>query len=951
MESINHQQVGHISAASSHPNMAACLAPIMDYRLSGRAGGKTEGISAPEGGGGSSKFSSKCHITIIGLMEHKDTISAHFQTCRVPYYDVIKSKPFLGYNTESYSSDLSISKATQNARGQYTTHTLSEEEIIHSMDSIWGEQESAVNEMKLQVPDLSVLTQCLLPTLYQHQQIGIAWMLDRENIKSNELPPFYSSIQGSSSYHHSLTKHNYTDRPKNIRGGILADTMGLGKSLCVIGLILTNPPPGKVYTAPVCVLVASESSTDQEVAMDTDALITSRAKRPHTVVIDDDETDDGLGAEVSVVKPAATVAEMKFQLKSLGLKSSGSKQELSDRLSQYKTEGALGPQKKSSSFSNTSTLQTIRPYTTLIVCPLSVLSAWQDQLNTHLREGVLTVVTYYGSDRRSLYDEQTLSQADVVLTTYDVLTSEINSDAEFHASDLTMIGKAQSFSSSSSSSQPAAKKQRSKANSYDSPLQNIQWWRIVLDEAHTVRNMNTKKARAVMALQSNCRWIVSGTLIVNTAADLESLISFLELEPFFKDSSLFKRYFVRPIKAGNVEALAKVRTLMKTISLRREKNNVGDLYLPPKIEQNVLVTLSKSERAAYDAIANAVSDYQQYLTDSSSSSTSATDAAMQNVQSLLALITRLRQACLDLSLVPVHALVKLLATTGVDARSKSADGSVLERLSEKEKSDLADKLKELFSAAGALTVTATDDTRAEDNNNEECAVCLDPLVPETSIIFRICKHALCQVCVDGVFKNGFIDRSGQKCVKCPLCRQIVVRSDCVNIGELKKMIEPDTIKDEKMETEEADIKANPQVLDTKEKVHSSKTMAVLQALGKAYAAGEQTVIFSSFVSYLDILENAISESGYRLCRIDGSTSQQKRARQIQQFSSDKNIAVILCSVKACGVGITLTSANNIFLTDLWWAPSVDLQAIDRVHRIGQTKPVNVLRYVNTSVII
>lgn len=107
---------------------------------------------------------------------------------------------------------------------------------------------------------------------------------------------------------------------------------------------------------------------------------------------------------------------------------------------------------------------------------------------------------------------------------------------------------------------------------------------------------------------------------------------------------------------------------------------------------------------------------------------------------------------------------------------------------------------------------------------------------------------------------------------------------------------------------------------------------------------KKTVIFSTFTSYLDILQRAIVAQGHVVARIDGQTSQKNRAKEIRRFTDDDNVTVILCSVKACGVGITLTRANHVYLTDLWWAPSVDLQAIDRVHRIGQQRPVRVLRF-------
>lgn len=95
---------------------------------------------------------------------------------------------------------------------------------------------------------------------------------------------------------------------------------------------------------------------------------------------------------------------------------------------------------------------------------------------------------------------------------------------------------------------------------------------------------------------------------------------------------------------------------------------------------------------------------------------------------------------------------------------------------------------------------------------------------------------------------------------------------------------------------------------------------------------------------MDILQEAAEAEGYLCARIDGSCNQKKRGREINKFQTDVNTTVIFCSVKACGTGLTLTAANHVFLTDLWWAPSIDLQAIDRVHRIGQKKQLSVYRF-------
>ena len=101
---------------------------------------------------------------------------------------------------------------------------------------------------------------------------------------------------------------------------------------------------------------------------------------------------------------------------------------------------------------------------------------------------------------------------------------------------------------------------------------------------------------------------------------------------------------------------------------------------------------------------------------------------------------------------------------------------------------------------------------------------------------------------------------------------------------------------------------------------SSKTQAVLNESQKCVEANEKVVIFSSFVSYLDILQTAIQEDGLSVARIDGSKSHKQRASEIHRFSCEISVNVILCSIKACGVGVTLTAANNVFLTDLWWRP-------------------------------
>ena len=86
----------------------------------------------------------------------------------------------------------------------------------------------------------------LLTELFKHQLVAVSWMKDRENVKSKELPHFYKKTR-SGKYLHEITRHEYDSAPDNIKGGILSDAMGLGKSLSILGLIVANPPPRIVY--------------------------------------------------------------------------------------------------------------------------------------------------------------------------------------------------------------------------------------------------------------------------------------------------------------------------------------------------------------------------------------------------------------------------------------------------------------------------------------------------------------------------------------------------------------------------------------------------------------------------------------------------------------------------------------------------------------------------------
>ena len=115
---------------------------------------------------------------------------------------------------------------------------------------------------------------------------------------------------------------------------------------------------------------------------------------------------------------------------------------------------------------------------------------------------------------------------------------------------------------------------------------------------------------------------------------------------------------------------------------------------------------------------------------------------------------------------------------------------------------------------------------------------------------------------------------------------------------------------------------------------------MMSVVRSSISSGGKVLIFSQFVRMLRILDNVLSENEIDFCSLDGSTPRRKRDSQIKSFQNDTSgPSVFLISLKAGGYGLNLTAADTVIHFDPWWNPSVENQATDRAHRIGQNKSV------------
>ncbi len=137
---------------------------------------------------------------------------------------------------------------------------------------------------------------------------------------------------------------------------------------------------------------------------------------------------------------------------------------------------------------------------------------------------------------------------------------------------------------------------------------------------------------------------------------------------------------------------------------------------------------------------------------------------------------------------------------------------------------------------------------------------------------------------------------------------------------------------------------HPGLIDrSRRKEPSTKLDMLLPRLTEVIEEGHKALVFSQFTTFLGIVRDRLDHSGVPYEYLDGRT--RDRAARVRRFEEDADCRLFLVSLKAGGLGLNLTAADYVFLLDPWWNPAVEVQAIDRTHHIGQTRPVFAYRLI------
>ncbi|KAK3902374.1 81e4ad1c-ff53-4b31-96ff-86feb7e2e2d8 [Staphylotrichum tortipilum] len=589
---------------------------------------------------------------------------------------------------------------------------------------------------------------------------------------------------------------------------------------------------------------------------------------------------------------------------------------------------------------------------TLIVAPAPAIDQWKREIKKHCDPSFIRGIHHYRAVQR--LEPMMWQTADIILASYHEVARAYPSDKA-----LKLI---------------AGKKLENEewAELFEQnvgELMGHEFFRVILDEGHTIRNHKTKMSKACLHLTSKYRWILSGTPLHNSVEELYPYFRFLGAH-WAEDREEFSKQF------GDLDkddTRARIELVVTSIMLRRRVDDkflgAPILEIPPTHEPVIIwVDLTVEERLIYRRLESRFRD--------NFNSDLARGNAHKKMKTYIVYCTRMRQgvghpfmlegvARDNFTLEDLHYLRTQLARVGGRAPMHKQLQRWVEM--EYELAQGGDEDGERFGKGtfgGRFEIGDKLEVIEKGKRMGEvmCRLCYDS--PNGAIITE-CGHTFCKECLEGALEME---------PSCPTCKGVLVRTEVLlepegewdddqsdqeedgdddeNGGALPRRKRERRKKKLRREVGDDENWAQPKMRDSskwireydenypaQELMASAKTVAVKNQvlLWQRVAPDDKIIIFVNWVKMGCIIGRMLREEEIPFLYYFGDLSQDEKRAAIADFQDNPNIKVLISSLRCGGQALNLTAANRVISVGQWWNSAAEQQAFGRVHRIGQTK--------------
>ncbi|KAI6708159.1 hypothetical protein JHW43_009312 [Diplocarpon mali] len=605
---------------------------------------------------------------------------------------------------------------------------------------------------------------------------------------------------------------------------------------------------------------------------------------------------------------------------------------------------------------------------TLIVVPATVIEQWIDEIRLHCDKKIFPKVLHYQT--MSKVEIEILQDIDIVVTSYNEVMKQFPFPDKRGRLEIERVGYKRWWKG-------ALKNMGS--------LHQVNWYRVVLDEAQAIKNNSSRTSLACQNLKSVYRWCLTGTPLLNRLEELFPYLRFLKAN-YTMDWQTFYRYFCDP---DNPQSIRRIETLLSYTMMRRTMKttilNRPIIVLPKPLAEILYVEFSPEEQIIYRITENRFRNNLNAFFRKGEAS--------RNYSVFLVQLLRLRQCTShpfmlertikeswtfeDLQVLTLQ-LRKLKHTPNARPFYEQCklwvEQSETRRAERRERGDLVPDDEMLpfgrsdyghnFSIEKALRTLDEEELF----KRVTCSICSDfPMDPRKTD----CGHIFCNDCLDSYCHE--LVAQGNDYMTCPECNRIFQKMEKIKLAAVE-----DEIGDEDSESVSGDgsrrekskkkFKSSSKGVDmigfepsSKDSswvaksdfdpyfpfTPSSKTTALKALLLKGFeeAPLDKVVIYVQFRTLARIVGRICESEGWGFVYLTGDSSLEHRTKVIKHFRDSPETMILISGLKCGGLGLNFPWANRCISLDLWWNHAVEQQAFGRIFRIGQKKETFMTRIV------